>query len=501
MIIEGEGGLRPYYGQTIAMTFFPGEKFSGSDPDDERYAKVVISDREDGACSHAFLRDADGREASADVCEPWRSDGKDRTRKLSAGRAFFEAAVSLTGYRPPWGLMTGVRPSKLAYEFISRGMSAKEAEDELVRAYLALPEKAKLAVGVALKEDSLLRPEDDFSCSVYVAIPFCPTRCDYCSFVSYTSPRLLSLIPDYLVRLSDDIAYTEKLIRGLGLRVSSVYIGGGTPTVLDSSQLDYLLAALDGLSRDAREFTLEAGRPDTITAEKMRIAADHGVGRVSVNTQTLNEAVLESIGRRHTPKQFFEAYETARGAGIGTVNVDMIAGLPGDGTDSFADSCRRVAALRPENLTVHTFTVKKSAKLREAGAYDRDGDIAARSVSASSGIASSAGYVPYYMYRQKNTVGNLENVGWSLPGRECMYNVYMMEEIHSVFACGASSVTKLVSPRLGNGERDIRRTFESKYPYEYLRSREDGSVFRKREEFTAEAIAFYERYMPREGTV
>ena len=493
MIIEVEGGLRPYYIQTIAMTFFPGEKFSGEEQHG-RYSKVVITDGDDGASSHAYLRDADGGVSEADAFEKWRPDGRDRTRKLAAGRAFFDAAVAATGYRPPWGIMTGVRPSKLATEFLTAGMTGERAEEELTRAYLAMPEKARLAVSVAKKEASLLRPEDDRDCSVYVAIPFCPTRCDYCSFVSYTSPRLLSLIPEYLKRLADDISFTEKLIRDLGLRVSSVYIGGGTPTVLDPEGLEFLLSRLDGLAEGAGEYTLEAGRPDTITEEKMKIAASHGVGRVSVNTQTLNDAVLESIGRRHTAERFFEAFGVARSSGVGRINVDLIAGLPGDDPVSFSDTCERVAALRPENLTVHTFTVKKSAKLKEEGAFDREGAAATESVSASARIAGSAGYAPYYMYRQKNTVGNLENVGYSLPGCECMYNVYMMEEIHSIFACGASSVTKLVSPRGDDGQREIERFFESKYPYEYLSEREDGSADEKRKAFAAEAFSFYEKH-------
>ena len=329
---------------------------------------------------------------------------------------------------------------------------------------------------------------------MYIAIPFCPTRCDYCSFVSYTSPRLLSLIPEYLKRLRDDIAFTASLIRDLGLKVSTVYIGGGTPTVLEPDQLDGLLDSLYPLTENASEFTLEAGRPDTITAEKMKIAASHGVGRVSVNPQTLNDSVLAAIGRKHTVEQFFNAYGIARDAGIGTVNVDLIAGLPGDDPDSFENTCGRIAELRPENLTVHTFTVKKSAKFKEEGAFDREGKDAERSVSVSSRYASGAGYRPYYMYRQKNTVGNLENVGYSLPGCECMYNVYMMEEIHTVFACGASAVTKLVSTPGADGYRDIKRSFESKYPYEYLRESESGLLGEKRKKLTADILSFYREH-------
>ena len=493
MRIEVEGDLNPYYIQTIAMTFFPGEKFR--DEEDPRLtARVSLDDRADGSYSAVVLTDRDGGSVRADDLEPWRADGAERTRKLSSGRAFFKAAVELTGYSPPWGIMTGVRPSKLATEFLTSGFSEKESADEMINSYLATPEKARLAVGVAQTERELIKPCDGGKCSVYIAIPFCPSRCDYCSFVSYTSPRLLSLIPEYLERLRDDITFTTGVIRDLGLGISTVYIGGGTPTVLDASQLDGLLSSLHPLTDCADEFTLEAGRPDTITSEKMKIAVSHGVGRVSVNPQTLNGRVLASIGRKHTTEQFFEAYGIARNAGIGTVNVDLIAGLPGDDPDSFSDTCEQIVKMRPENLTVHTFTVKKSAKFKEEGVYDREGRDAERSVSISSDYASSAGYRPYYMYRQKNTVGNLENVGYSLPGYECMYNVYMMEEIHSVFACGASAVTKLVSLPGTDGYRDIKRIFESKYPYEYLRESEDGTLPEKRKKLAADTVSFYREH-------
>ncbi|MBR3423456.1 MAG: coproporphyrinogen dehydrogenase HemZ [Clostridia bacterium] len=497
MKITVEGDLNPYYIETIAMTFFPGEKFR--DEEDPRLtARVSLFDRDDGSFSAVDLTDKDGGTASGEDFEPWRADahaeGADRTRKLSSGRAFFKAAVALTGYRPPWGIMTGVRPSKLATEFLTSGLSEEASAEEIVNSYLAIPEKVRLAVGVAGTERELIKPGDSGKCSVYIAIPFCPTRCDYCSFVSYTSPRLLALIPEYLKRLRDDIAFTAELIRGLGLEVSTVYIGGGTPTVLDPVQLDSLLASLAPLTENCSEYTLESGRPDTITAEKMRIASSHGVGRVSVNPQTLNDRVLEAIGRKHTAARFFEAYGIARNAGIGVVNVDLIAGLPGDDPDSFSDTCEQIVKMRPENLTVHTFTVKKSAKFKEEGAYDREGRDAERSVSISSGYASSAGYRPYYMYRQKNTVGNLENVGYALPGYECMYNVYMMEEIHTVFACGASAVTKLVSLPGTDGYRDIKRIFESKYPYEYLRESEDGTLAEKRKKLTSDIVSFYREH-------
>ena len=493
MIITVKGEIKPYYLETLAMTFFPGEKFSPEDGD--KRADADVADGDDGVRATVTLTLPDGRAETASSFEAWRSDGRDRTRKVAAGRAFFEAASRLTGYRPPWGTMTGVRPSKLMSEFLARGMTGKEAERELCRAFLTLPEKSSLAATVAAAENELIGKDQKKKCSVYVAIPFCPTRCAYCSFVSYASPGLLKLIPDYLDALTQDIEFTGSLIRELGLEVSSVYVGGGTPTILDPDQLDVLLSKLGPLAAGAKEFTLESGRPDTITEEKLRMAVSHGVDRISVNPQTLSPDVLKIIGRDHTVDDFYRAFDTARRVGVKNVNVDLIAGLPGDTAESFRRSFDGIAALRPENITVHTFAVKKSAQFKADGAdvYDREGEGASVSVSYARRAAEDAGYRPYYMYRQKNTAGNLENVGYSLPGHEGMYNVYIMEEIHSIFACGASSVTKFVAD-LGGAKKDIVRIFEAKYPYEYLRARENGQAGDAREKLRRAAAEFYEKH-------
>ncbi len=493
MIITVNGAIKPYYLETLAMTFFPGEKFSPEDGD--KRAAAEIAENDEGVTATVTLALPDGREESASSFEKWRDDGRDRTRKVAAGRAFFEAASRLTGYRPPWGTMTGVRPSKLMSEFIARGMTRKDAEKELDRAFLTLPEKSSLAASVAIAENELIAGDQRKKCSVYVAIPFCPTRCAYCSFVSYASPGLLKLIPEYLDALVKDIDFTGSLIRELGLEISSVYVGGGTPTILDSGQLDKLLSVLAPLASGAGEFTLESGRPDTITEEKLRVATSHGVDRISVNPQTLNGDVLRIIGRDHTVDDFFRAFDAARRVGVKNVNVDLIAGLPGDTPESFRRSFDGVAALRPENVTVHTFSVKKSAQFKADGAdvFDREGETASASVSYARRRAEDSGYRPYYMYRQKNTAGNLENVGYSLPGHEGMYNVYIMEEIHSIFACGASAVTKFVAD-LDGVRKDIVRIFEAKYPYEYLRSREGGEADGAREILRRDAISFYEKH-------
>lgn len=306
------------------------------------------------------------------------------------------------------------------------------------------------------------------SCSLYLSVPFCPSRCSYCSFVSFATEGLLRQIPAYLDKLCDEIRQTTALIRSLGLSLTTVYIGGGTPTTLNEAQLKRLLDTVcENVNVGAlREFTLEAGRPDTINAEKLAIAKEHGVCRVSINPQTLNDEILRSVGRRHTVKQFYSAYETARKSGIPIINTDLIAGLPGESAESFFHSVDEIMRLAPENFTVHTFCVKRAADLRhtEQSHFSRSAGRVGDMVEYARACAAEHGYAPYYLYRQKNTVGNLENVGYAKPGTQSLYNVYMMEEFHSVFGCGAGAVTRLV----GNDPSKMLRIFSAKYPYEYL---------------------------------
>jgi oxygen-independent coproporphyrinogen-3 oxidase len=417
----------------------------------------------------------------------------ERVRKIAAGAAMRAAGEKFFGYRPSWGVLTGLRPAKVASELLLSGLTPGRARDALRRQYLLTPKKAALAVEVAVREQKLIGEVLPRDCSVYVSIPFCPSRCAYCSFVSYTSPRLLSLIPAYLERLCEDLEHTFAQIKRLGLRVKTVYIGGGTPTILDPAQLETLLSTIErGVDVSTlQEFTLESGRPDTITFEKMQVAAAHGVTRVSVNPQSLDAAVLDRIGRAHSTDEFFAAFDAARRAGIPYINTDLIAGLPEDNFLKFSRTFDRVLELAPDNITVHTFCIKKAADiLREgSGVYSLRGGDAGQCVDYSQIKAQEAGYFPYYMYRQKNTVGNFENVGFARDGAEGYYNVYMMEEIHSIFAVGAGAVTKLVHVRPKNpGDTKIIRLAPPKYPYEYLRSEHRAA-------HEAQIDAFYESEM------
>lgn len=472
-----DGKINVYYIQTLCMIFLPGEKFGAAEQEnpDAPELYVRLSEQEDGVEAYVKLN-LDGKVATAEKGYSYTGEYSDRDKaaKMACGAAVIAAFGEVTGYRPSWGMLTGVRPSKVAMELLQEGYSKTRVKRVLTNEYFAIPKKAALATDVALNEERLIENVSAKDCSVYISIPFCPSRCSYCSFVSYTSAKLLSLIPDYLVRLTEDLRQMFAKIRELGLRVRTVYIGGGTPTILTADQLRTLLSAI-AESTDVtalEEYTLESGRPDTITAEKMAVARQYGVTRACVNPQTLCDEVLRGIGRCHTAEDFLRAYETVRESGIPVINTDLIAGLPGDSFRTFSATLDRILTLRPENITVHTFCIKKAAEILRQGrsVYSVQGGDAGKCVDYSQLKTQQEGYLPYYMYRQKNTVGNFENVGFALCGTEGLYNIYMMEEVHSIFAVGAGAVSKMVDYRPKNGSKPvIERLFYPKYPYEYLR--------------------------------
>ena len=491
LIIEGQANV--YYVQTLCMIFYPGEKFSEDQPvtNETPVMRIKVSEDENGYCVDATLTQGD-KSASTQKVYAWRNDiDKDRLLKLALGDAVLVVCGEVCGYRPSWGMLTGVRPSKVATDLLKKGVSKTRVKKILSSEYFVIPKKAALATDVALNEARLIATPGKKDCSVYVSIPFCPTRCAYCSFVSYTSKRLLSLIPEYLAKLCDEIKEVFACINRLGLNVRTVYIGGGTPTILDADQLRMLLSVI-AESTDVtklEEYTLESGRPDTITAEKFAVAKEYGVSRVSVNPQILCDEVLQGIGRAHNSEDFYRAFELAREANFKVINTDLIAGLPGDKFSTFAASFDRILALRPENITVHTFCVKKSAEIlqKDSKIYDIRGGDTGKCVDYSQIKSMHEGYKPYYMYRQKNTVGNFENVGLATEGNEGLYNIYMMEEVHSIFAAGAGAVTKAVDYMPVDGSKPfIARYFNEKYPYEYLRGDNTKQKLKEIEAFYTE---------------
>ncbi len=390
--------------------------------------------------------------------------------------AFYKAGTALLGYEPPWGALTGVRPVKLPTRSLLAGATPEQAQRELETEYRVSPARARLAVDCARASVAALRSLDPQEVSLYIGIPFCPTRCAYCSFVSADVGRTMKLVEPYLEGLLREVAETGRVLGELGLSVRSFYMGGGTPTTLSAGQMDRLLSACEAslpLDR-CTEYTVEAGRPDTIAREKLEVLKQHGIRRISINPQTLQPHVLEAIGRMHTTEQLLRAYELARVVGFSCINMDLIAGLPRDSFDGFRRSLEGVLALDPENVTVHTLALKKGSTLMEQGGALPGGEEVAEMLDWARRPITTHGYLPYYLYRQKYMSGSLENVGWAKPGTESLYNIVMMEELHSVISVGAGGVTKLVD------RGKILRLTNPKYPQDYL-SGLDRVLAQKRE--------------------
>lgn len=378
----------------------------------------------------------------------------------------YDAVVPALAQPPVWGSLTGVRPAKLARGLIERGMSRGEAAAHLREHFYVSPERTALtirAAATAMELDKAIGPDD---ISLYVGIPFCPSRCYYCSFVSSTTAQSGHLIEPYLDTLCREIAETAALVREAGKRVQSVYIGGGTPTTLSEQQLTRLLKTLEqnfdfsGL----REYTVEAGRPDTITPGKLHALRAAGVSRVSINPQSMDDQVLAAIGRRHAASDVLRAYDEARQAGFREINMDVIAGLTGDTAETFARTIDTLIGLAPENITVHTLAIKRGADLTDKAAAAAQRETVSRMLDGASHALQTAGYGPYYLYRQKFTAGGFENVGWCKPDTECFYNVTMMEELQTILSLGAGGVSKRVDRDTGW----IERTNNPKYPLEYI---------------------------------
>ena len=400
----------------------------------------------------------------------------------------FEAFSGITGYRPDWGALTGVRPAKLM-----RRLSLSGGED-YASAYfenklMVSREKTDLCRRVSRTEEEIISLSHPRSFSLYIAIPFCPSRCSYCSFVSHSVEKSAALVPEYVELLCRELAVTGKIAKELDLRLETVYMGGGTPTTLSAEQLTGIMECVkDNFDLSAlREYTVEAGRPDTITRDKLLAIKAGGAERISINPQTMNDAVLNEIGRRHTSAQTVEAFNMARKCGFDNINMDLIAGLPLDDLESFSDTVDRILTLDPESVTVHTLAMKRSSTLNKTGRYEllAAGEEVGRMLNLSSEKLAKAGILPYYMYRQSKTVGGLENVGYSKNGRACLYNVYIMDETHTILACGASGVTKLKQP----GTNLLERVCNFKYPYEYI-NRFDEILSRK-----SQVNSFYEKYI------
>ena len=405
-----------------------------------------------------------GRDASG-VCRLPAAEETVPLRRRILQQSYYLAAIQLLDEPPAWGALAGVRPTKLTTRLLQQGGTAEDCDRMLRDVYYVSPRRRRLCVDASLasaEAAALLEPTD---LSLYVGIPFCPTRCAYCSFVSQSIEKQAGLLEPFLEALLREVEEAGRLLAATPFRVRTVYMGGGTPTTLSAPQLQRLLAAISShfdLSR-CLEYTVEGGRPDTLDPEKLAVLREGGVGRISINPQTMRDDVLRRMGRRHTAADTRRAFADAEAAGFRDINMDLIAGLPGDDPAGFAASLEECLALGPANVTVHTLAIKRGSDLH----MDRDGLLPAAQVARMLDDAEArlrrGGYRPYYLYRQKYMSGSFENVGWCLPGRAGLYNIYMMEELHSILSLGGGGMSKANLP----GGR-LERFHNPKYPREYL---------------------------------
>ena len=388
-----------------------------------------------------------------------------RLRRRILQQSCYQAALPHLPAIPAWGALAGVRPTKITTKHLLEGGTAKSARKLLKDIYYVTEPRIDLALDCSrstVNAANLLSPED---ISLYVGIPFCPTRCTYCSFVSRSVGKRTELLDPYLQALHKELALTGKLLERSGKKVRTIYIGGGTPTTLSSSQMAHLLDGIRDsfdLSR-CLEFTVEGGRPDTLDAEKLEVIRRHGADRMSINPQTMMDPVLRACGRPHTARDVELRYQEAVNAGFDAINMDLIAGLPKDDYEGFCRSLDKVAAMNPANITVHTLALKKGADLFERRENLPEGAEVARMVEYANETLRTLGYKPYYLYRQKYMSGSFENVGWSKDGKDCLYNIYMMEELHTILSLGGGGMNKVNLP-----DGTLQRFHNPKFPEQYI---------------------------------
>ena len=403
-----------------------------------------------------------------------------RLRRRALQQSYYLAAIQLLPSLPAWGALAGVRPTKITTKHMLEGGTPKSADRLLKDVYYVTPDRRALAVDCSISTVNAAALLESNDVSLYVGIPFCPTRCTYCSFVSRTIGKKTELLDPYLDALMQEMAVTGTLLAQSGRHIRTIYIGGGTPTTLTSPQMAKLLDAIHhsfDLSR-CIEFTVEGGRPDTLDAEKLRTIREHGADRMSINPQTMEDHVLRACGRPHKAADVIRAYGEAVDAGFAAINMDLIAGLPQDDVDGFRRSLDSVAALNPANITVHTLALKKGADLFEKREGLSSAEAVTRMVDYANETLRALGYKPYYLYRQKYMSGSFENVGWSRDNLDCLYNIYMMEEVHTILSLGGGGMNKVNFP-----DGSLKRFHNPKFPEQYIEM--IGDVLRQKEEMFA----------------
>ncbi len=458
--------------EKLCRIFLPFEKIAilNEIKTDGIYAVCTLADNGERAVAELF---AHGKKVERmATCER-----EEKAQELALATCLYHCFCELTGYKPCWGILTGVRPVKLYHKLCDQTGEEKTKKYFKEKLFVS-DEKISLCSDTMAPEFEIINRSEADSFSLYVSVPFCPSRCAYCSFVSHSVDKAKNLVKPYVELLLREIAETGKIAKQLRLKLQTVYIGGGTPVALSAEQIKAVMSAI-AESFDmsyVEEYTVEAGRPDAITEDKLIAIKQGGATRISINPQTMNDSVLREIGRNHTAEETEKAFVLARKIGFDNINMDLIAGLPTDTFESFCDTVEKVISMAPESVTVHSLSLKRASALSTDGRLpDMSAGVdAARMVDYARARLGEVGILPYYLYRQSKTVGNLENVGYSKKGYEGLYNVYIMDETHTILACGASGVTKLREPN----STKLSRIYNYKYPYEYI-DRFDEMIARK----------------------
>lgn len=469
-----EGHNYKYEVQTIIQVFYPNENYTALDKPSENGITILSRMRTEHDVCYAAVFDS-GEKVLEKSLQIYDNNEKERKRLIKL--SIYYCLAKFTGIKPFWGIMTGIRPAKRIYELRQKGFTDDQARQILIDKFLVNPQKADLSIEVAKAEAAILDKNDGSSISIYAGIPFCPTRCSYCSFAAYSIEKYKDKVYLYIDTLMKELEFVRRYSDRK--YVESFYIGGGTPTSLNDAQLERLLACADANFdiKNIKEYTVEAGRPDTITKEKLRLLKKYGVNRISINPQTMNERTLKTIGRNHTVEQFLYAYKMAVVEGFENINIDLILGLPNETLDDVKNTMDAIMQINPVSITIHTLAIKRASELKGimsdisfASAEDTE-----NMINMSSGVCKEMGLKPYYMYRQKNSSGNFENVGYAKKGFECIYNVQIMGERQTIIAAGAGAATKTVCLE----ENRIERVFNVKNVDEYI-NRIDEMLERKR---------------------
>ncbi len=476
--IKGYPYINDFY--ELTRIFFPEDEI-GNLEDEHQYKNGYFIDvqllDEDFVKTRVFCNNHLETESQVDLKTYNIDKPKDRTNKNAIKKSIYQALSKLVDKEVPWGILTGIRPTKLVHDLIEKKASNEDIFKILTGSYMLSEEKANLIMDIAKTQEPYIYPIDKDKFSLYVGIPFCPTRCIYCSFASYPTGKFSHLIDVYVDKLIYEIECIRDLMKGK--RINSVYIGGGTPTAIPLASLERIIKTINSsFNRDnISEFTVEAGRPDTITPELLQMLKAYNIDRVSINPQTMNEKTLKAIGRNHSPEDIIRAYNMSREEGFKTINMDLIVGLPGEGINELKNTLKIINDLNPDNLTIHTLAIKRGSKFKDEiqNYILEEQRVIGKMLDETRSYAFNNSLNPYYLYRQKHILGNYENIGYAKKGHECIYNISIMEERESIIGAGVGSTTKIYYPE----EDRLERIFNFKDIREYI-TRMDEIIQRKK---------------------